>query len=358
MLHKKVLLLIVLALMVTCSRCSLAHITIAQKVAALRRKTPGWVERAQPLRDQLTGRAREGYKGMMHPCHSLEKAPRNVGASKEVILPPSAVFLSCTTMPDENACFYRTHYDKQGLTRAKLILDSDDATVTTVSRTHQGEDPRAFTFQGRVWVMSNFLYGLTLMDGELSKTYKLHIAGKNIIPLANASHLAFLDLQDLWLMTSCVISSSSHAVCHRRTAVISERTRDGGFGSVWIPRREWHARGGTPGYMYSPNTWFGFGHATARHDSNVHKPFFWRLTISGRSNDVVVLQTDFSMSDMCTLDLCDPTSLIRVAADNEMREERWHMITAESRCAWYFEQDHATRLYDVHSIVTRHSSSL
>ena len=262
----------------------------------------------------------------------------------DVPLPKNAVFLSCVHTIDTNSdspleCYFRTHFDGQGL--SKVILDKHFNLASNVNNhSLPGEDPRVFRWNNRTYVVDNYKGKMKIMQipilplEKVESWYLPKSIGKR---MKNISPIPINDLE-LWLVD---FDAQSIFSCQKP---LDKNTTTGfyldcndnplpdvhwNYEAMGVEEKpvDWHYRGGSPGYKVSPNEYVGFGHITENQKgwTKRHETFVWKLNRTEQG--VTVLMNLVGRFRPTGHLIRDATSMVCVDGD-------WFVFTAESEQGW------------------------
>jgi hypothetical protein len=238
---------------------------------------------------------------------------------------PLSVFYA---MFDDGDVFYRMHYAKRMLGRARIDMRSKRV-IRDEGYVCIGEDPRVLTFRGSKVVIDNFFNDVHIIfpDDDF-KRVKVPFDGKNFTFFANDEFIfcaTWLAPLTVWRSRDAVVWEP--VPCEASSGEVSN---DGSF------------RGGTAGLSIGCDEWIGYGHVTRDdHGSITHMPFPWKLAIrNGRA--YIHIQPTMHTSGMRPI--TDPVCLYR---QGDFQKQTLHMVTAESEHPWFQDQAYDCKTYDL-----------
>lgn len=249
-------------------------------------------------------------------------------------IPPfdNGVFTSCAK---NGLCFHRNHFSNN-------YIDVIKKDGTELIQWTQGEDPRVFEKDNKVYLITNYFNDMKLL--ELNETnilhkWKLPFSGKNVMPInAFRKSFQFLDIQNeklydvqLFKQHVAIKKTISLDIILRRNPYCTTKLQNCVF------------RGGSSGISYC-NGIIGAGHCTACPKSKVntnmmtrkdclHKPFLWYKT-PAHTNKLHIFSLCLSNKN-----IIDPTTIFQKK-----------LLTSESD-NWWFTSNQKFRNREYHSVM-------
>ncbi len=240
---------------------------------------------------------------------------------KRIKTDPSSIFYSLILNKGNILGFGRKHY--MGYSIKVVNLNNNFDIIKDNNQLLDGEDPRCFEYNNKIYVLNNFCNNMFLIDYENQKYIKINIGGKNISFINHNNTLYFIHY----------IKPFKLYVLDPETGNVTEKQVDDDENTY-----NYEYRGGTPGYRIDDTTYYGFGHRTyIRNNTLIHDIFKWVLYFDKelpRISHYNIVQPDNSRN------ICDPTSVIEL-------NNKKYLITAESDRPWFEEQDYITNVYEI-----------
>lgn len=238
---------------------------------------------------------------------------------KNITTNKNSVFYSLINYDNKIYAFFRKHWKNREIGQ-KTINDNFEINDDENLKSYNGEDPRCFYHNNRLFVVDNYFSDIHLIDIEKNKYLKLWVTGKNLSFISHNNHLYFIfKMKPFILCEVCLFNGKI------RKIVSEHNENDSSY------------RGGTPGYFKSQNCYYGFGHKTYySNDVLVHDIFLWELDF----NNIPKIKITDIEQPLNSKNICDPTSIINV-------KNKKYLITAESDKPWFEEQNYYTNVYEI-----------
>ena len=249
---------------------------------------------------------------------------------KRLYVKKNSIFYSIIQNTKNNniIAFGRNHYEKNGI--IQIQLDKNFNIIKEYSSIFNGEDPRCFYYKNELYILDNYFNNMHLINYNTKKYItiniignNINISGKNISFFTHKNKLYFIHYMKPFKLFNFDIESG----------ISSEIEVDNRYES----NNEY--RGGTPGYKLNETTYYGFGHRTyEENDILKHDIFKWILYFEDNKKPrILIIDIEQPLNSK---NICDPTSVIKI--DNQL-----YLITAESECSWFCEQDYITNIYKI-----------
>tara|TARA_X000000950_G_scaffold248602_1_gene307788 strand:+ start:10539 stop:11297 length:759 start_codon:yes stop_codon:yes gene_type:complete len=242
---------------------------------------------------------------------------------KRIKTEKNSIFYSLIKYNNEIIGFGRKHWDpkekKIKIVKFNKELDIQQDNVEFL----EGEDPRCFEFNDKIYVLNNYWSKMTLIDYKTKKEIKINISGKNISFINHNNKLYFIHYIKPFALYSFDIETGE---------IIKQDVNDD------KNTYNYEYRGGTPGYKLDDNTYYGFGHRTYSGKMGLtHDIFKWIVYFDKELPRISFFDIDQPENSQR---ICDPTCVIEI--DNKK-----YMVTAETHNQWFSDQDYITNLYEI-----------
>lgn len=250
---------------------------------------------------------------------------------KRIETTKDSIFYSFINYKDELIGFGRKHYKNENKIK-KIKIDERFNVIEDKmdeKETFDGEDPRCFLHENKLYITDNLLNNTKIYDYENKKHIKIHSNGKNLSFISYNNVLYFIHSTKPFRLykTNCIDGKSVHLITNPK--YISDL----------------RYRGGTPGYPFkqNPKKFYGFGHIT--YDKRIendkvltHDIFLWIVDFTKHNNPSIEVR-DIQKPENAK-NICDPTCVIEI-------NNKLYLVTAETEHAWFCEQDYITNVYEI-----------
>lgn len=207
----------------------------------------------------------------------------------------------------------------------EIKLDKDFNIIEEDSNNvYIGEDPRCFIHNKRLYILDNYCNDMYLIDYQTKQYLKLKIGGKNPSFISHKNNLYLIHYIKPFELYKLDINTGN---------VIKQEVDDD------KQTLNYEYRGGTPAYKINKNEYYGFGHRTYYDENSIlkHDIFKWVVSFKNAKPSIKIIEVKQPINSN---NICDPTSVIEI--DNHK-----YLITAESKEAWFHEQDYITNVYEI-----------
>ena len=235
----------------------------------------------------------------------------------------NSIFYSIIHYKNEILGFGRRYYGEDRVIKHVKLSNNLDI-IEDKGILFRGEDPRCFTYKGRLYILDNYFNDMHLIDYETKKYFKINASGKNLSFIEHGDKLYFIHyIKPFHLYTLDINNGEIEKV------------------DVLDDKRHYNLeyRGGTPAYKLNDNEYYGYGHRTYVDDNSIvkHDIFKWIVKFQ-YSKPLIVIENVIQPEN--GKNICDPTSVI------ELHDKRY-LITAESDKIWFCDQDYVTNVYEI-----------
>lgn len=202
-------------------------------------------------------------------------------------------------------------------------LDSNFTIEEDNCRIYKGEDPRVFLFNNELYILDNTYNALNLIQYSTETYIPIPIGGKNLSFFTHNDRLYFIHYIKPFVLFEFELDFQSIMKIH---------VKDDGN------TYNYEYRGGTPGYPYKENQYYGYGHRTY-HEKNmlIHDIFKWIVDFTGELPSIQLFPVKQPLNSK---NICDPTCVVSI-------DGKSFLVTAESDTWWYDEQDYVTNVYEI-----------
>ena len=240
---------------------------------------------------------------------------------KTVNVKKDSIFCSIIHYKNEILGFCRDRYDSNRTRFVKFNTQFDiiDDNTTMI----QGEDPRCFIHNDKLYISNNFFSRMSLFDYDEKIIIKLPFPGKNISFISHENELYVIHYIKPFIMYKIDFQRGDVKPVH-----VLENGQD----------EQLLYRGGTPGYKLSDNVYYGYGHKTYSINGKlIHDIYRWDVDFSNHKPEIKIKEL---VQPLNSKRICDPTSVIEI--DNKR-----FLLTAESDKSWFCVQDYTTNVYQI-----------
>jgi len=246
---------------------------------------------------------------------------------KKIIHHDMSTFYSFINKDDKIIGFSRSHYWSRNANSHQLT-DSLDIINLDENKDLLGEDPRTFYHNGHLYTTDNYCHDNHIQNHFTNKRVKVQLNFKNTSYISHNNKLYGIHR---------MMPFEFYEIDPETGISTRVKTEEGETNSEY--------RGGTPGYLYAPNVYVGFGHITKNHPHEdnskpmTHTVFLWKVDFNDSIPKLTIKNVDIPTTKM----LLDPTSLIK-------KNGKTVLVICESDEMWHNDQEFSTCFYELNGL--------